>query len=410
METIQATSLEDFKKQLDGKNEPIKIQDDNKKVIQVRKNLVLSVQSDFAGCSHIRNIWWFSYINAVFGKSQSLNCIVAPYFTTQNDLLVRAKTLWFQRVMSPQHLHIVKQYKDNQAKLGYKMIYDIDDYIWGNNEMQGGTKEDGVPSYNFGSKKLGQETKDTAIEVMNMMNIVTVSSDYLGEMLRKHGVKTEIKLLKNTVAQSFWGAPKRIHIKEKIKKPKIIWSGSPTHWSDQDKLLGDIDNAWLEYIKKNVIDGKIDFMQMGGTNVQGKIKPPFFFDDIKDNPNFHTIGWLNSYQYHLPIKDYSADFAIAPLVDNNFNRSKSDIKAIEAYASNSVFIGTKFKSGFPSPYDDAFLNVFDDCSVKDIEDLIEEYSEPEKYNEIINKQFDYMNNEGRWTESPIWVNQFTSLL
>jgi hypothetical protein len=378
--------------------------------MQVKKNLVLSVQSDFAGCSHIRNIWWFSYINAVFGKSQSLNCIVAPYFVSQNDLLNRAKTLWFQRVVSPHHMSIIQQYKDNQAKLGYKMIYDIDDYNWGQNENQGGTKEDGVPSYNFGSKKLAQETKDCAIDTMNLMDLVTVSSDYLGEMLKHHGVTTPIKLLKNTVSQSFWGAPKRVHIKSKIKKPKIIWSGSPTHWSDSEKLLGDIDNAWLEFIIKNVKDNKIDFMQMGGTNINGKTKPPFFFEKIANYSNFHTIGWLNSYQYHLPIQQYSADFAIAPLVDNNFNRSKSDIKAIEAYASNSVFIGTKFKSGKPSPYDDSCLNIFDDCSVKDITDMIDEYTEPENYNRIIDNQFDKMQNEGRWTESARFVNQFTSLL
>lgn len=410
MSNIKTSNLEQFKDQLDGKE--LKDSNVNKtNMIQVKKNLVLSVQSDFAGCSHIRNIWWFSYVNAIYGKSQKINAVVAPYFVTQNDLLMRAKTLWFQRVMSPKHINIIKQYKMNQPNLKYKMIYDIDDYIWGKNEMQGGSKEDGVPSYNFGSKKLYDETKQIAIDTMNLMDLVTVSSNYLGEMLKKHGVKTEIKLLKNTVLKAFWGNNKKEHIKEKIKKPKIIWTGSPTHWSEEDKLKGDIDNAWCEYIRKSVIDNKIEFIQMGGhLDINKKINSPFFFKDLEKYDNYKIIGWVNSWQYHQPILSASADFSIGPLVDNNFNRSKSDIKMIESYASGSLFLGTIFKSKFDSPYDDNFVNLYDDCTVKDIEETIDKYSEPELYNEIIDKQYDYMKSNGRYTESPIFIKYLTSLL
>jgi len=410
MNQIQTSNLEQFKKQLNGNNNIIKTEKSSKKIIQTKKNLVLSVQSDFAGCSHIRNIWWFNYINAVYGKAQKFNCVVAPYFVTQNDLLMRARTLWFQRVMSPKHLNIINQYKNNKNKLKYKMVYDIDDYIWGKNELQGGTKEDGIPSYNFGSYNMKNETKKCAIDIMNLMDVVCVSSDYLGKMLKEHGVKTDIKLLKNTVMQSFWSTKKKLKIKEKIKKPKILWSASPSHWSEQRKLKGDIDNAWYEFIRKNVIDNKIEFIQMGGHIEQDGIHAPFFFRDLEKYDNFKTIGWLNPWQYHLAILENSVDFSIAPLVDNNFNRSKSDIKMIESYANGSLFIGTKFHSGFDSPYDDGFVNLYDDCSVNDIEDIISEHSEPEIYNDIIDNQYKYMHENGRYTESPKFVNYFTSLL
>ena len=71
MKDIVASSLVDFKKQLDGDNTPITVPSpmNANNVVQLKKNLVISRQSDFAGCSHIRNIWWFNYLNAVFGKA-----------------------------------------------------------------------------------------------------------------------------------------------------------------------------------------------------------------------------------------------------------------------------------------------------------------------------------------------------
>lgn len=405
MSEITTSNLEQFKEQLSGNNE-VAPADSNKKIITVKKHMVLSVQSDYAGCGHIRNIFWFNYLNAVYGKSNRLNAVVAPYFVTQSDLLVRAKTLWFQRVMSANHIKYIETYKNRQDQFKYKMTYDVDDYVWGHNEEQGGTKDDGVPSYNYGAKNVTEEAKDASIKIMNMMDQVTVSSNYLGDMLKLHGVTTEVKLLKNTVNESFWGMNRRQPIKERITKPKIIWTGSPTHWSEAKKLKGDIDNAWHEYILKSVRDNKIEFMQMGCSNN----KAPFFFESIENLPNFHKMGWLNSWQYHLPILEYGAHFSIGPLVDNNFNRSKSDIKMIEAYASGSAFIGNIFSSKMPSPYDDNFINVYDNCSVSDIEDKINEYCEPDKYNEIIKKQYEYMVVNGRYTESPIFVNYLTSLL
>jgi hypothetical protein len=143
---------------------------------------------------------------------------------------------------------------------------------------------------------------------------------------------------------------------------------------------------------------------MGGNN------PPFFFKELLGRDNFHTIGWLNSYQYHLPIIDYSADFSIGPLVPNEFNYCKSDIKAIEAFASNSAFIGTVFTNGKPSPYDNVLIKCKDNCTEQDIDMIFERYTEPDFYNKVLKMQYEYLIKNGRYLETKESIRIFTSVL
>jgi hypothetical protein len=105
------------------------------------------------------------------------------------------------------------------------------------------------------------------------------------------------------------------------------------------------------------------------------------------------------------VKDINADFGICPLTPNNFNYSKSDLKQIEYYASGSVCIGTVFNNGMPSPYDNGFLNVKDDCTVDDIWNVFNDHLNPDMYNSIRNKQYEFMVKNHRYTEDPTYINQ-----
>jgi hypothetical protein len=236
---------------------------------------------------------------------------------------------------------------------------------------------------------------------MNMCDTVCVSSEFLKYYLKDRlKVQPEVIVIPNAVPGFFWGMSKRKPIKEKLKKPKMIWTASPTHWHEQKKLKGDMENAWCEYINKSVIDNKIDFTMMGGE------KAPFFFKKLSNKSNFKCIGWHDSYRYHLPVRDVNAHISIGPLVPNFFNYSKSTIKMQEAYISGSLFIGTTFTNKYPSPYDEGLLTLSDNCSVKDIEEMIDEYTEPEKYNEILDKQYKMLDDKGWILESPKNINRF----
>lgn len=393
------SDLAEFKKSVELLNEERTEEQSvpQQNLIQIKKNVLLSYVSDATGCGHIRTIFPMTYLNAVYGKDATVIPMITPIFVWQEDILIRTRTIHFQRQMTPDHLKVIQRYKELQPKFQYKMVYDIDDFIWGKNELQGGTKFDGVPTYNFGHTNITQEIKDSSIEIMKLMDRICVSSEYLKKYISEDlGINVPIHYVPNTVNLSFWGNDKRKPKKNRIERPKVIYTGSPTHYNNFTKHLGDFDNSWKQYIIEAVSRNEIEFFCMGGL--------PFFFEDIKDR--IHVIDWVNSYQYHLAVKDTKADIAFGPLVPNNFNYSKSFIKATESYAAGMPFIGTTFSNGMPSPYDTNLINVKDTATVDEIRAVIDSLKDPNVFNSIVQQQYNILVEGGFYTETAKAVERY----
>jgi hypothetical protein len=408
-------SLEDFKKSVDNADEVVpeleivnpeqsaapQPQKNPQKLIKIEKNLVLNYNSDASGCGHIRSLFPMNYLNALFAKSGKLLTIPSMEFIFQEPMLIKARTLYFQRHMAPQHLRIIASYKANQEKFKYKMVWDMDDMIWGLNELQGGSADKGVPTYNFGHRAITPEIKQSSIEVMKMMDLISVSTPFLKEYIEKElKLTVPVSVMQNSVSMFFWGNESKPEVTEDIKKPRVIYTGSPTHYSNIDRLLGDWDNAWLDWVKKSVKNNEIEFVVMGGL--------PWFFEDIKDK--IQVIDWVNSYSYHLAVKGAKADIGIMPLVTNDFNRAKSNLKFLEYSAAGIVGIGTTFTDGTLSPYYDMPHSVPTDATVDDIDNIVKKICNKETYNETIKKQYDYLKDNDHWLESPGYINRFLKVI
>jgi hypothetical protein len=385
-------NLEEFKQSVDNINNIPKPNQPN--MIQLKKHIILSFVSDSAGCGHIRNVFPMTYLNAQLGRNHEVTPMISPFFLWQEDLLARTKTILFQRTMAPEQIPAVRRYKELQARFGYKMVYDIDDFIWGKNEAQGGDREDGVPTYNFGWRGITDEVKKASVDIISMMDKVTVTSEYLKYYINDVlGIKVPVSVLPNAVPMYFYGNKKKPQRKTALVKPRILYTGSPTHYSNQEKLLGDFDCAFKDYIIKAVTENKIEFTVMGDL--------PYMFEGIRNN--IQVIPWLNSYQYHLGIKSVKADIGIGPLVRNNFNYSKSYIKYQEMCAEGIPFIGSVFTNGKPSPYDVCKLKVNDVSTVSEIESLVNKLSNPDFYNKTMNEQYYWLEQTGGYLESPKYV-------
>lgn len=368
--------------------------------IQVKKSIVLSHVSDTTGCGHIRNIFPMTFLNNLFGKSGEMLTITSPVFIHQTDILARCRSIFFQRQMTKEHYEILLQYKNAQPQLKYRMVWDMDDFIWGHNEEQGGTVDDGVPTYNFGAPNITDEVKEYSVKIMNLMDICTFSTQYLADYAKNVlKVTPPCVVVPNAVPSYFWGADEKKPITERIKKPHVLYTGSPTHYHNGRKMLGDFDNAWKDWVIKSVNEDKIEFTVMGGL--------PWFFEVIKDKIN--VIEWVDSFRYHMVVKSLNADFGIAPLVPNNFNHSKSDIKHIELCTQGVASIGTVFTNGKPSPYDNNEITLPDNCTIEDIDAVFNKYCEPEAYNQVVKNQYEMMKRDGRYLESPQYVNLLTSI-
>jgi len=372
------------------------------KQIKVQKNILISFVSDATGCGHIRNVFPMQFLNSIFAKQGMLNTIITPFFLTQQELLARARMLFFQRQMTQQHYNTLSVYKKFQPNLKYTMAWDMDDMIWGLNEEQGGTKEHGVPTYNFGSKNITKEVKKWSIRVMELMDVCTFSTQFLADYAKNElKVKAPCVVVPNSVSQFFWGEDLRpMPTAEELKKPRVIYTGSPTHYHNQRKKLGDWDNAWRAWVTESVKEDKIHFICLGGL--------PWFFENIKDKIQIEQ--WVDSFRYHTLVKRCKAHIGVMPLVPNDFNYSKSDIKYIEHCADGVPAIGTVFENGKPSPYDDIELKVPNTCTVEDINKIVDELKDPEYYKSVRDTQRKKLDDDGRWLESIQYVNYWKNLL
>ena len=371
----------------------------NSAIVKIKKDLVMSFVSDSSGVGHIRNIFPLSYINSVLNKTETFNLITSQIIIHQPEYLVHARSLFFQRRMNPAEVPVIAKIKELQKKFGYKLVYEIDDFIWTSDD-----KFEGLPEYNFGKKSITPEVQKACVDIMRMMDHICVSTKYLGDYIsRSFDIDpNKIVHVPNTVGQFFWGTKQKKPITQKLVKPRVIWTASPTHWNDETKMLGDMTEPWLEWLRKSIVDGKIEYTQMGGC--------PWFLQDIRDK--ITVIDWVDSYKYHVKVMQARPDFGIGPLTPNLFNFSKSSIKMIEQYAAGSVFVGTHFKDvvGGVSPYDDSFVSVSHETSAQEISEVFDYYSYPEHYNDVLAKQYKRMKMEGLWTESERNVNLLTSVL
>lgn len=398
MAKIPTSNLELFKHQVANKNMGFDaITDTDTDLHKIKKNIVLSYVSDYTGCGHIRNIIPSTYLNAIFGRDSQMNIITSPTMIFQPDILKRTRSIFFQRTMGPQSVDLVKQYKELQKQYKFKMVYDLDDFIWDGKDFG-----EEIPDYNFGKEAITAKVQNASIENMKMMDTVTVTCEFLKDYIASKGVdKNKIQIVHNTMPSFLWGSDKKEHITKKIEKPTIVWSSSPTHWHDGKKLLGDLDNAWYQWIIKSVKEDKINYIQMGGL--------PWFFEEIKDK--ITVCGWVNSLHYPSAVKSLKADFGIAPLVSNFFNYSKSPIKYQEYCVAGIVGVGTVFTNGKPSPYDIALTQAPDNVTSEMLDHLFFEYlCLPENYNRLLDQQYQQVIDNNWITESSGYVNLMTSIL
>ena len=135
---------------------------------------------------------------------------------------------------------------------------------------------------------------------------------------------------------------------------------------------------------------------------------PWFFEEIKDKITIHP--WVQIFKLHLLIQEIAPDFCINPLIPNEFNYSKSDLKLVESSAAGMACVGTVFTNGKPSPMDEAKITLNHGASVNEIDSKIKEYCNKDKFNSVIAHQYNWIETEGRYTESPNFINKLVKAI
>ena len=363
---------------------------------KIKKDTIIAYPADKSGCGNIRIINPMNYLNS----TGIHNAIISNLQIHQNDHLLKfIKSVWFQR---PYGISVAKDFAINSKvykKMGIKMIIDHDDMLFGKNELQGGSKNTGVPSYNSAWESITETAEKSHADVLNLVDRVTVSTDFLGKKIKELGVETEIVTLQNVIPMYLWGKDKRPDITKKIIKPRVLYTGAPLHYNNKNKLKGDFDNAWFDWLIKNIQDDKIDFFVFGA-------ELPWFV--VPFAHKVHLLKFTKYLDYPNIVRSVKANLGIAPLIENDFNKCKSDIKFLEYAASGTPFIGSSFVDG-NSPYEN-YNNVNQNVTPEQLQEKFESMMEVENYNKIKNDQYAYLVNNGKYLESQKYIETLKTSL
>ena len=280
-------------------------------------NLPRSIQyyADFSGCGFWRMIWPEHLLNAynhcvVHGST--VMCLDPRYY-------IHTKTVRIQRQATEHQLQFVKFLKEVQKEVGFKIVYEIDDLVF----------HEDIPEYNkYKPAFTDPNIRKNILDIMSMCDEVTVTCPFMKEYYEGKTGHKQITVVPN-FPPKFWIGnhydPKWISdaYDQYSKKPRILYAGSGAHF-DVDNRVGQDDD--FAHVVKAIYDTVHEFQWVFLGAFPLPIRPLVEAGKVEFHP------WAPLYNYAEKIKNLRVNMMVAPLKDNNFNKSKSDLKLIEANA------------------------------------------------------------------------------
>tara|TARA_R100001198_G_scaffold96583_1_gene87169 strand:+ start:2681 stop:3901 length:1221 start_codon:yes stop_codon:yes gene_type:complete len=269
--------------------------------------------ADYSGCGHWRILWPEAVINARGdGMSQSTTAMV-----TTPQWYTGVKAVKLQRQASSSQKEFVKFLKEVQKQHDFKILYEVDDVVF----------REVIPDYNkFKFAFDNDEIRQNCIDIINMVDEVTVTCDFMKQLYIEKTGQKKITVIPNFVPNSWMGQlfdPRKVEraYEQNKKKPRILYTGSGAHYDVDNKVGGKDDLAQVrDFIRKTV--NKYQWIFVGAF-------PPQLVDLVRDK-KIEFYPWQPLLKYPYFIANLNAQLMVAPLLPNDFNKAKSDIKFIEA--------------------------------------------------------------------------------
>ena len=275
----------------------------------------LSYYADYSGCGHWRLIWPEQVLNAQ-GKAV---CHGTTVMNLDPRYYIHAKGVRIQRQATKHQLEFVKLLRNIASQNGMKIMYEIDDICF---------KED-IPDYNkYKPAFENPEIRESAQAIMNLCDEITVTCDFMKDYYKDKTGNKKVTVIPNFMPKfwlgHFYDLTKNMNNLDRFKKkPRILYAGSGAHF-DVENRVGQRDDF---YHVNNAIRSTVDKFQWV---FLGAFPLPLLDLVRTGKVEFHQ--WKRLYEYGETISNLNVNMMVAPLQDNIFNRSKSDLKYIEACA------------------------------------------------------------------------------
>jgi len=279
----------------------------------------------------------------------------------------------------------IKMAKDQ----GAKVVYEADDIIIG----VGGKKRKMLMDLNEA------QTKHT-IDTIKLADTVTVTTEPLAKHYRQF--HDNVIVLPNYMDFNWWGMPRKVE--KNTDEIRIGWAGSKSHHEDLLLLV-----PVMKKILKKYPQTKFIYCGYGGmSSSQGSTSvgwgEDIFYELPRNRREFH-IGVPLDY-WSSKSKTLALDIALAPLLDDEFNSGKSNIKWQE-YSSDlvpGVYSDTVVYNETVKHSKTGFLAKTEEDWIRAIEYLIKN---PEKRMEIAKNAFqDVLDNWDMENNYMKWINAY----
>lgn len=349
----------------------------------MKKNVIIFHLTDRGACSWVRFRFMVGLLETNTGGE--LVPVISPFEVIEPDVLSRTAAVVFARPMIQLHGDLLERYKAKRAQYGFKVFVDYDDLLC---DIDGKSPIPEYNRFNVSPFEIGKVMERHCADIDG----ITVASEYLKNTLVRRFGWDNVSVLPNTVPGFAYGLAPRSSVESDIKKPRVLYAGSMTHFKEGH--LGDFDGPWVPWMREAAGKGEIDLHCFG-------FSAPEFLADVP--VTLHP--YVPAVAFPATVAAIRPDIYLAPLQDNEFNRCKSDLKLLEAAAVGAVLLGSNFKD---SPYSGAhpLSLVNKHCVQEGLKRTVEEICTCRNFNAILARQQGIMQKYGRYTESRDSIMRF----
>lgn len=210
---------------------------------------------------------------------------------------------------------VVNHYAETTGKWRKtNLVIDVDDDMFHINPL----------NYAYKFHYPGSPKNEAVKYLISKADHVIVSTEPLAEVIRE--VNPKVTVIPNTIDPKIWEVPIK---KNKGKKVRIGWISSANHEQDIPAFKEAMGEVLIKY-------PQAEFLVVG------------YDSEMLDFPHKVVLGTSGYEEYPAFLASLGLDISIAPLIDDKFNHSKSNIKWMESAMCEIPMVASNI-----TPYSDS---------------------------------------------------------